>query len=59
MKCLKDVMVYQTYNLERLEKYNFIFSRFLSCKDRFSNLYSMFYFLSNRLFDFFSKEISV
>ncbi|EMY27008.1 hypothetical protein LEP1GSC115_0992, partial [Leptospira interrogans serovar Australis str. 200703203] len=44
MKCLKDVMVYQTYNLELLEKYNFVFSRFLSYKDRFLNLYSRFYF---------------
>ncbi|MGE8909703.1 insulinase family protein, partial [Leptospira interrogans] len=56
MKYLKDVMVYQTYNLELLEKYNFVFSRFLSYKDRFLNLYSRFYFLPNRLFNFFRKR---
>lgn len=56
MKYLKDVMVYQTYNLELSEKYNFIFSRFLSYRDRFLNLYSRFYFLPNRLFNFFRKR---
>ncbi|EMG11412.1 hypothetical protein LEP1GSC151_5329 [Leptospira interrogans serovar Grippotyphosa str. LT2186] len=49
-------MVYQTYNLELLEKYNFVFSRFLSYKDRFLNLYSRFIFYQIDCLIFFEKD---
>ncbi|EMO55687.1 M16 family metallopeptidase [Leptospira noguchii] len=56
MKYLKDVMIYRTYNLELLGKYNSILSRFLNCKNPFPNLYYRLYFLSGGSYDFFYKR---
>ncbi|EMO42840.1 peptidase M16 inactive domain protein [Leptospira noguchii serovar Autumnalis str. ZUN142] len=56
MKYLKDVMIYRTYNLELLGKYNSILSRFLNCKNPFPNLYSKVYFLLGGSYGFFHKK---
>ncbi|UOG55992.1 M16 family metallopeptidase [Leptospira noguchii] len=56
MKYLKDVMIYRTYNLGLLGKYNSILSRFLNCKNPFPNLYYRLYFLSGGSYGFFHKK---
>lgn len=56
MKYLKDVMIYRTYNLGLLEKYNSLLFRFLNCKNQFPNLYSKVYFLLGGSYGFFHKK---
>ncbi|UOG37223.1 insulinase family protein [Leptospira noguchii] len=56
MKYLKDVMIYRTYNLGLLEKYNSLLFRFLNCKNQFPNLYFRFYFLLGGSYGFFHKK---
>ncbi|WP_061244244.1 M16 family metallopeptidase [Leptospira noguchii] len=56
MKYLKDVMIYRTYNLGLLEKYNSLLFRFLNCKNPFPNLYSKVYFLLGGSYGFFHKK---